>query len=140
MSGRILGRILQILGLIGLPTDLKLWYNILSAVVPAAAAGVFAYAQQASLPVLVLLVLGVYVVFFLASIPITAAISRLRSSGAADEIRLTEQAQTTIINYGHIQMNSVTGAERGDEPPLGGENVHEEEQLEVHHASELPRP
>jgi hypothetical protein len=93
MLGRIIGRILQILGVIELPTELKLWWNVLSALIPAVAAGIFAYAQQASLPMLALLVLGVYVVFFLASIPVTTAISRLRSR----ERRQSEVAQSESV-------------------------------------------
>ena len=80
-------RTLQILGLVGLPADVRLLFNILSGLVAAVLTGTFAYAQQASPPVLGLLVLGAFAVFVLASIPIGQIILRsTRSLPSADEL------------------------------------------------------
>ena len=127
MLRRTTGRILQLLGLVGLPGDLRLWYNVLSAVVPAGVTGIVAYVQQASLPTLVLLVLGTYVVFFLASIPVTTAISRLRTSEAGQLD--SEQAEApraafrvpavhtgSIGNIGHVENLHITTGFAKDEP------------------------
>ena len=107
MLGRFVGRILQLLGLVGLPGDLRLWYNLLSAAVPTTLAGIFAYVYQASIPTLVLLVVASYVVFFLASVPITTAISRMRAGAVeqhdpAQSVEPGSESRASVVHTGSI--------------------------------------
>ena len=95
-------RIFQLLGLLGLPGDLRLLWNVLLPAAPGVLAGFSAYAQEASWPVLALLVVAAYVLFFLASIPVTNAISRRKTKPEAKE--LTDAAsnapQQQLPTYG----------------------------------------
>lgn len=129
MLRRILGRILRLLGLVGLPGDVRIWWNILTPTVPTALTGLWAYGQQASLPVLVLLVLAVYVVSLLASIPVVGTISRLRlgqrpnapQDATSDSTHLPQTIQAGSIGSigsvaGDLHINIASPAQ-DDEPP-----------------------
>lgn len=55
MLRKFFGRLFQLLEVVGVPGDLRIWWNILTPVVPTALTGLWAYGQQASVPVLLVL-------------------------------------------------------------------------------------
>jgi len=93
----------------------------LTPAVPTALTGLWAYGEQASLPVLVLLVLAVYVVSLLASIPVTGAISRWRADserqlGAPQTERGAAPNRASVVqtgsigNIGHVENLHIVAA------------------------------
>jgi hypothetical protein len=126
--GRIIGRILQFLGLAGVPGDINLWWNVVIPAIPTVLVGLIAYLQQAPLLYLVLLVIGVYIFAVLVSIPVTRRRVRMseqenaRQSEGPQERRDTYSAQSENQSGGqttgyqdnrsvtsHNQMGGQTG-------------------------------
>ena len=69
---------LQVIGLVGLPGDLKLWRNVVIPAIVAAIPGFFAFAKGAPWWQIALITLGVFVVLFLVSVLAERAIVRRR--------------------------------------------------------------
>lgn len=102
---RLLSGFLQVLGLVGIPGDFKLWWYVVIPAIVALIPGLFAFAQNAPWWVVVLLTLGVFVVLFLVSVPAEKAVSRWRNT------------ESTTINPEQLE-----GQERSTntEQPTGG--------------------
>lgn len=66
--------------MVGVPGDIKLWWNVVIPAIGATIPGFFAFAQSASWWVVALLTLGVFVALFLVSIPAERAITSWRNN------------------------------------------------------------
>ena len=102
------------MGLVGLPGDVRILWNILTPTVPTAFTGFWAYTQQTPLPVLVLWVLAVYVLTLLASIPVAGVVSRWRAgvgdSSAAQNPATVAPHRPETMQAGSIgSIGSVAG-------------------------------
>jgi hypothetical protein len=84
------------LGIVGLPSDLKLWWNGVIPAVPSLLAGFTAVLRDAPLWQAALIVLGVFVVCFLVSIPGERVFSRWRARRGQDAASDRDTARTTV--------------------------------------------
>lgn len=101
---------LQILGLVGLPADIKVWRNVVIPAIVAAVPGFFAFAQDASWWAVVLITLGTFAGLFVVSIPAERAISRLKKR--APEEQSTDTSEYTPTT-GTLTEDSRNVRERG---------------------------
>lgn len=82
LSRQLLSWFLQVLGLVGIPGDLKLWWNVVIPVIVSTIPRFFAFLQGAQWWLIVLITLGAFVTLFLVSIPAERRISRWRDGAS----------------------------------------------------------
>jgi hypothetical protein len=108
---KVAGYVLQFLGLVGLPSDLRLWWNVVIPAMPSVVAGLIGLLQGVSLWQAGLIVVGVFVAAFLVSIPAERGYRRFRERAQQGQgfQPKAERAQEVAGDHNVITFNQMGG-------------------------------
>ncbi|MGI9049126.1 MAG: hypothetical protein ACR2GU_07110 [Rubrobacteraceae bacterium] len=121
---KIVSRILEILGLAGIPGDLKLWWNVVIPAIPTVLTALILFIEEAGGWAIALVAIGTFVALFLVSIPAQRWVSRKTQEGTqlqqeephAQSVGIDIQGKIDNLKYTN---NRTTGYEVGQK--IGGE-------------------